>query len=204
MATTMSGAPDLPHYLRRKAGDQNATRSSYPELQRSNSILHDRIVRMHRDKLCQGCARFDWVRTHLYTRDVRSKSKKEKDKGTNRKVRNDLKRPLTVNLASGRVCDLSRLEDSVIWSEYEVLPEAPKEAGWSARNPRFKWQVQRDKSSKCMLCTLLWDAAREAPGLARLPRQSEPTYLDIELSGGPVFEQGGQHQCIEVGSHERS
>lgn len=147
---------------------------------------------MHRDKLCQGCARFDWATTHLYTRDVRTKSKKRQDAESSRTVKNDVKRPLTVDLFSGSVCDLKRLEDSVVWSEYEVLPDAPEEAAWLARHPRFKWRIHRGARG-CMLCVSLLDAAGEAPGLAGLAGDSDPTYLDVELSGGPVIEEGGKH-----------
>jgi hypothetical protein len=41
------------------------------EIEIANKILHGRVIRMHRDRLCTGCARFDWLRTIYYTRETR-------------------------------------------------------------------------------------------------------------------------------------
>jgi hypothetical protein len=98
MSGNTSKSADIPRYLRYKADVQKEkgslgvlgkpekkwwlTRSYFrlsicterdyreAELCRANRILHDRVVRMRRGRLCTGCASFDWERTLFYTSNI--------------------------------------------------------------------------------------------------------------------------------------
>jgi hypothetical protein len=52
-------------YLRYKGTEKNAVEYWDKDLERANNILHNEVLRMHRDKLCTGRARFDWQRTRF-------------------------------------------------------------------------------------------------------------------------------------------
>jgi hypothetical protein len=196
MALTASYNTSIPRYLRHKAEDTSANDRWDLELDRANKILHDRIVRFHRNELCKGCARFDWLRTHFYTREVRFKKKRDEQWG--RFVGNQGPRPLPFGV-SGPIRDFENAQDDVAWSHFEVIAGAPQEAVWLAKNPRFHWRLQTDQILRCRLCKSLWNAAGTVPGLVKLrDKGKSPAYLDIELGGGPIFEDGGKYQCIEV------
>jgi hypothetical protein len=196
MALKASANARIPRYLRYKAGDTSADDRWDEEIERANEILHNRIIRFHRDELCKGCARFDWLRTHFYTREVRFHNKEDELWG--QKVKNDVEIPLAF-YPWGSDRDLEKFREDVSWNSFKIIAGARQEAVWLAKNPRFRWRLQTDQVLRCKLCKSLWSAAGAIPGLARLRGQDkEPSYLDIKISGGPVFEHGGSHHCIEV------
>jgi hypothetical protein len=59
MPVSTSGAEVIPQYLRHRAKED--VRRGVPDgerLGKLNRVLHSRILRMHQDKLCSGCALF--------------------------------------------------------------------------------------------------------------------------------------------------
>jgi hypothetical protein len=186
---------NIPRYLRYKDEDGGLDNGWNYELERANHILHTRILRMHRDKLCKGCARFDWLRTHFYTRDVHWIN--EGVKWAGQKIQNGDQRLSGFDL---RYRDLENVQDDVIWPRFEVVAGAHREAKWLAKNPRFRWQLLKDQVHQCRLCNVLWDKAEAAGEVATLHDGNDPAFLNIWLMGGPMFEDGEEHQCIDVSS----
>lgn len=186
---------DIPRYLRYKDRGESSDDSWDYELERANRILHTRIIRMHRDKLCEACARFDWLGTHFYTRDVHWID--ERVKWAGQKILNGDQRLPGFDL---RYRDLENVQDDVIWPRFEVVAGACREAKWLAKDPRFRWQLRKDQGHQCQLCNVLWDKAEAAEQVATLHDSNDPAFLNIWLMGGPVFEDGGEHQCIDVSS----
>jgi hypothetical protein len=200
----------IPRYLRYKTEHERGKDCWDDDIERANKILHNRIIRIHQDKLCEGCARFDWWRTHFYTREVRLID--QKDTFADQKVGNDTERP--VRSIHGNSRNLENIEDEVVWSQFEVVPGARQEALWLAKHPRFRWRLGTGDLLHCMLCKSLYDEAEAATGLMTLRTEAEAaaelvdlrrkhnsTYVEILLRGGPVFEDEGKHQCIEVSSY---
>jgi hypothetical protein len=161
------------------------------EIERANQILHNRIVRMYRDKLCKGCARFDCLRTHFYTRHVHWTD--EKVKWAGQKIHSEYRRDSSFDLLYR---DLENVLDGVIWPHFEVVIGARREAKWLAKDSRLRWQLRKDQVHQCQLCNVLWDKAE----VATLHDSSDPAFPDILLMGGPVFEDRGKHQCVVVSS----
>jgi hypothetical protein len=96
--------------------------------------------------------------------------------------------------------DLKNVRDDVIWRQFEVVAGAPREAKRLAKNPRFRWQLRKDQVHQCQLCNVLWDKAEAAGEVSTSNDSSNLEFLNILLMGGPVFEDGGNHQCIHVSS----
>ncbi|OAG18895.1 HET-domain-containing protein [Alternaria alternata] len=188
---------DIPRYLRYEDGGGDLDNGWDYELERANQILHNQIIRMHRDKLCKGCARFDWLRTHFYTRDVRCMD--EEDKRAGQKIDNGYQRLSEFDF---RHRDFENVYDDVIWPLFEVVAGARRETKWSAKNFRFRWRLRKDQIHQCQLCNILCDKAEAAWDVSTFDYpnnsayNSDTAFLDILLKGGPVFEDGVKHQCI--------
>lgn len=191
---------DIPRYLRYKDGDEGLDDDWDYELERANQILHTRIVRMHRDKLCKDCARFDWSRTHFYTREVHWIYEEGRNAGQildDRYQMDDGYQPVSSFDLDYR--DLENVRDDVVWSQFEVVAEAHREAKWLAKDPRFRWQLRRDQIHQCQLCKVLWNKAERAGEvLPELDDSNNSAFLNILLKGGPAFKDGGKHRCIVV------
>ena len=196
---------NIPRYLRYKNEDGGSDDGWNYELERANHILHTRILRMHCDKLCVGCARFDWLRTQFYTRDVHWIDEEHKRAG--QKIDNGYQQSFNSHLLEPELSrhhlpyrELENVRDDVVWPRFEVVAGARREAKWLAKDPRFCWQLRKDQVHQCRLCNVLWNRAEAAGEVATLHHSRDTEVLNIRLTGGPVFEDGGEHQCIVVSS----
>jgi hypothetical protein len=164
----------MTRFLHYKADVKDAKEYWDEELERANMILHGRVCRMHRDKLCTGCARFDLLRTHFYTREAR------------RQGNQDL-RP-----------------DDVQWSSFEIVPGVEEEVKWLAEHPRFKWNLNGSQPVDCTLCKTLFGVGKKLDQFSEQSSPLEyqgALELTIELWTGRFFEEGGSHQCQIVSYH---
>jgi hypothetical protein len=186
---------DIPRYLRRKSGGENVDDGWDSELEKANKILHVRIARMHRDKLCEECACFDWLRTHFYTRQVYWTN--EADEAAGQKIKTEHQRnPYFADY----IRQLVNVQDDVEWSQFEIVAGARPEAKWLARDPRFHWQLRYHQSQQCKLCKSLWNKVETMPRMSKIRDRRNATLLNVVLMGGPVFEDGENHQCVDVSS----
>jgi hypothetical protein len=188
MALTTPKDPAIPRYLRYKAEEKSSDDYWDEELERANSILHTRVLRVKRDKLCTGCARFDFLRTHFYTRECTPRDKRQAAEC--QKVKNDSKRPLV----RPYLRQLYGMKDDVDWHSFATIPGIEEGIRLLAQHPEFKWRIGIDNELECTLCSMLSDAGERA--------EARP-WREIELGAGVLFEEGGIHRCREVGRHHR-
>jgi hypothetical protein len=193
MALTTPKDPAIPRYLRYKAEEKSSDDYWDEELERANSILHTRVLRVKRDKLCTGCARFDFLRTHFYTRECTPRDKRQA--AGCQKVKNDAERPLIDQYER----KLLGMRDDVDWHGFETIQEIEERVTLLAQHPEFEWRLRIDDELACTLCNMLLYTGKAA----HLPLSLSPSKcLEIRLSAGILFE-GGQHECREVRRHQR-
>jgi hypothetical protein len=186
-ASTQDAA--IPRYLRYKDEDKSADDYWDEELERANSILHNRVVRMHRDKLCTRCARFDFLRTQFYSRECIYQNKDQKDDCP--KVKNDARRPVLIGSPY-----LDGIKDNVPWNSFEIITGFPDKVEQLAQHPEFDWELHSRQRLECMLCEMV-----VATSLAKKRWYTQTTDredLRIRLRAGELYEEGGQHRCNEV------
>jgi hypothetical protein len=193
-ASTQDAA--IPRYLRYKAEDKSADDYWDKELERANSILHNRVVRMKRDKLCTRCARFDFLRTHFYTRECTYETKDQED-GC-QKVRNDAIRPVMLRSPS-----FNGIRDNVPWDSFQTISGMREEVKLLAQHPEFLWQLDAGQHIECTLCEKVVDTAiarrlRDRPLVT--PGRED---LTIQLRPGMLYEEGERHRCNEVSGYQR-
>jgi hypothetical protein len=191
-ASTQDAA--IPQYLRYKAEDKSADDYWDEELERANIILHNRVVRMKRDKLCTRCARFEFLRTHFYTRECMYQTKYQKD-GC-QKVENDATRP--VMLKNPR---FDGIKDNVPWDSFQTISGIGEKVELLAQHPEFSWKLDSRQIMECTLCEIIAGTAvacgsRERPLVT--PRRED---LTIQLRAGMLYEEGGLHRCDEVSGY---
>jgi len=185
MAETTPEEADIPRYLRYRAEERHADWDDH--LERANRILHERVQRMHRDKLCTGCAKFDWKRAQFYARDVENEDQ-----------------------YYYRYTTIRGVEDNVSWQELEVFLVESEELKLLADHPRFEWQL-RKTDHQCALCdTLATLFYREKSSLTAIRFLREIMYLkdsddsheyapiDVELKLASSHEPICRHQCSGV------
>ncbi|KAH4181967.1 hypothetical protein HBI39_224980 [Parastagonospora nodorum] len=165
----------IPRYLRYKAGENSADDYWDEELERANSILHNRVVRMQRDKLCTGCARFDFLRTHFYSRECIYRNKKQEIDC--QKVKNDAIRPVLTTRSY-----LDGIRDNKV----KML----------AQHPDFHWKLHARQMLKCILCEII--VATSLIEKRWYPLTTEQEDLEIRLQARTLYEEGEQHRCNEV------
>lgn len=148
MAESTHNATSIPQYLRYKVdvAEIDETERSEAKLEKANRIVHERLLRMRRDKLCADCSRFDFKRTRMYSRDVSCcyacRSQKiwkdyedsEEDTWGKENVR-------------------FHVQDTVPWHIYETAPGASEEVQLLASHPRLAWWVGVNRSSTCTFCS---------------------------------------------------
>jgi hypothetical protein len=189
MAASTPKDAAIPRYLRYKSEEKKSDDYWDEELERANSILHNRVVRMQRDKLCTGCARFDFLRTHFYTRECIPRDKAQAAEC--QKVKNDAKRP--VNALPAR--NLLGMRDNVNWYCLETFQGVEEGVRLLAQHPEFMWKLGVDDELVCTICSMLFDAGKAMLIQPLLPHS---WYLVVGLRSGAFFEEGGQHKCREV------
>jgi hypothetical protein len=195
MAASMPNDLDIPRYLRYKAEDKNADDYWDEELERANSILHNRVKRMERDKLCVGCARFDWLRTHFYTREAKRSGGRDLNK-EDLKIRNDFKANLADQKKTRlRTVALHGIEDNVQWKAFQIIPGMENSATRLAEHPRFEWIVQESETLACTLCSAIFAQASTRKHQSSGLRSD----LTVTLKRGCFLEKGGDHRCYPVG-----
>jgi hypothetical protein len=184
---------DIPRYIRYKAEDKNAADYWDEELERANSILHNRVIRMERDKLCVGCARFDWLRTHFYTREAKRSGGRDLEKD-DLKIGNDFQGDQE-KMKLWTVA-LHGIEDDVHWLAFETIPGVKDVAEQLAEHPRFQWTLQESQACECTLCSAIFSNA------STMTRQSWPARLQrklrVKLRRGRFLEEGENHHCYSV------
>jgi hypothetical protein len=191
----------MTRFLHYKADVKDAKEYWDEELERANMILHGRVCRMHRDKLCTGCARFDLLRTHFYTREARRQGNQDL-RPEDRKMKKDFNGSWHDMTTHARFLD--GIEDNVQWSSFEIVPGVEEEVKWLAEHPRFKWNLNGSQPVDCTLCKTLFGVGKK---LDQFSEQSSPLEyqgaleLTIELWTGRFFEEGGSHQCQIVSYH---
>jgi hypothetical protein len=189
MALTTPKDPAIPRYLRYKAEEKNSDDYWDEELERANSILHTRVLRVKKDKLCTGCARFDFLRTHFYTRECTPRDKRQAAEC--QKVKKNARR----YYGYLPIRNLLGMRDDVDWHGFEAIQGNEEGVKLLAQHPKFEWTLEMDDGLLCTLCSMLLCA-----GTAMLsqPLLSPSRYLVVGLSSGTFFEEGGQHKCREV------
>jgi hypothetical protein len=192
MAASTSDAA-IPRYLRYKAEEKSTDDYWDEELERANRILHNRVVRMHRDKLCTGCARFDFLRTHFYTRECIYRDKKQEDECA--KVKNDAKRP--VMTSSPR---FDGIRDNVPWHSFETISGIRENIKLLAQHPEFSWKLDPRQKLECTLCKIFVDAVVQRGLQPETPGRED---LACQLRAGTLYEKGGLHRCNEVSGYWR-
>ncbi|KAF2820114.1 hypothetical protein CC86DRAFT_125621 [Ophiobolus disseminans] len=190
MTTPTSTDASIPRYLRYKAEDKQADDYWDEELERANTILHGRVLLMHRDKLCSGCARFDWIRTQLYTREAILYDRELS--AEHQKVKNSAERPLPWSETQRH---FHGVEDNVSWHSYKFTQEADDRIKLLADHPRFEWEIA-DNDLSCILC----EALRSTLATILSDNNSSRSFGRgvLELAAGHLFEEGGEHRCSEV------
>jgi hypothetical protein len=190
IAASMPKDIGVPRYLRYKAEDKNADDYWDEELERANSILHNRVIRMERDKLCVDCARFDWLRTHFYTREAKRSGGRDLEKD-DLKIGDEFQgRRFWIRL---NTVALHGIEDDVQWLAFEIVLGVKDVAKQLAEHPRFVWTIQ---ISECSLCSAIYSYA------STMIQQSWPAGLQRELKvtlrRGCFLEEGRDHRCCSV------
>jgi hypothetical protein len=184
----------IPRYLRYKAEDKSVDDYWDEELERANTILHNRVVRMKRDKLCTRCARFEFLRTHFYTRECTYQTKDQKD-GC-QKVKNDAIRP--VMLESPR---FDGIKDNVPWHSFQTISGIREKVKLLAQHPEFSWKLDSRQIIKCTLCEIIVGTAVACGLRERPPVTPGREDLTIKLRAGMLYEEGGLHRCDEVSGY---
>jgi hypothetical protein len=208
--TTVDSAPattDMPRYLRYKAEEKSADDYWDEELERANSILHNRIVRKDRDKLCVDCARFDWLRTHFYTRNCKRQGQHLSHQDLTVKVEDEF---LNGPVESGgrpimlqKTRHLGGIEDDVPWSDFEFVSDDAQEAKDLARRPRFVWSLVPGRETSCSLGDMLLDTFLPLLGSAQPLKPPHSSEFSVRLYRNIFFEQQTGHYCWQVSlSHE--
>jgi hypothetical protein len=186
----------IPRYLRYKAEEKSGDDYWDEELERANRILHDRVVRMQRDKLCTRCARFDFLRTHFYTRECIYKDK-DQEAGC-RKVKNNAKRPVML-----RSPWFDGIRDNMPWHSFQTISGIQQKIKLLAQHPEFLWKLDSRQKVECTLCEKVVDTA-VAGGLREKPPVTPGREdLTIQLRPGMLYEEGGLHRCNEVSGYWR-
>jgi hypothetical protein len=188
MAALMQDAA-IPRYLRYKAEDRGADDYWDEELERANRILHNRVVRMQRDKLCTGCARFDFLRTHFYSRECIYRNEEHEENC--QKVKNDATRPVMDGSPT-----LDGIRDNVPWHSFETISGIPEKVKLLAQHPEFDWELRSRQELQCSLCEIV--VATSLMEKQWYPLTTEREDLNIQLRAGTLYEEGGQHRCNEV------
>jgi hypothetical protein len=181
-----------PRYLRYKAEEKNADYYWDKELERANSILHNRVVRMQRDTLCTGCARFDFLRTHFYTRECTPSDETKANEF--RKVDKNADRPLGHQYQRY----LTDVQDDVQWHSFETIQGIEEEVKLLAQHPEFKWKFENEQELVCILCKMLLQTAKATHEAQKLSWTTHAKDVVVNLMAGPLFEEGGRHECHEV------
>lgn len=184
----------LPRLLRYKAEEGKTEGYWDATLEEANSILHERIRRKEEDNLCSGCARFDWLRTGLYTQNVETCDEAsivgpDPDES-------DISEPMSShNLSEMRrqLRSLSGIKDRVPWNKFETFGREKEEACLLADHPRFKWDLLESSRLQCSLCTSL-TALFEAEIRSLFDRD----LLFVDLYAGPFLPHSENHRCVEV------
>jgi len=194
---------DIPRYLRYKAEAKQAEGYWDEKLERANSILHERVIRMHRDKLCTGCARFDWLRTHFYmletiwyqifvhARDNLVPHLWEQERKP--VCSSDYDRVRLRKVFQNLSCS----EDDVAWQLFTTLNEVQKDVEPLADHPRFEWAIDPRVKLSCHLCNALREASikSRSPPLSAAPL---PSQFTVTLSAGPTYQPEENHSCFDV------
>jgi hypothetical protein len=190
MATPSSMDANIPQYLEYRSAPDLQTKGSPEEtaarevqLEKANAILHARVLRKDRDKLCTGCARFDWVGTHFYTRHVTTINHEEPREEP--------------SLYEAR--ELSKVGDDIPWQMFKLLAGMIQDIELLAKHPRFVWFFDTEQQHGCTFCDTLSRLYRSNPFYFRDNGQVvKKRLVHIRMMVGPVFEQRQGHACRNV------
>jgi hypothetical protein len=193
MSSSLINPDSVPRYIRYKAKNKRGSNYWDAELERVNTIVHERVQRMQRDKLCTGCARFDLIRTQFYSREAVRKD------GTSPLRWNvftlDQQRWVNIEDLVYVQNDLASLQDNVTWPDFEPACEDSRDALELMKHPRFSWAIDTSQDQPCILCRSLMSL-----GKASHPMPRTIKHLDIKCAAGPLLENGKGHGCLTVSS----
>jgi hypothetical protein len=192
MAASTPKDAAIPRYLRYKAEEKHSDDYWDAELERANSILHTRVLRVRRDKLCTGCARFDILRTHFYTRGCIPQD--EQQAAQCRTVKNFGTR----FLRDQYIRDLSGMRDDVDWHGFETIQGIEEGVMLLAQHSEFQWRLEIEDGLACTLCSMLFYTGKAEYRLRSWLLPSKDLHLEISLRAGALFDEGGKHTCREV------
>jgi hypothetical protein len=184
----------LSRLLRYKAEEGKPEGYWGADLEKANNILHDRIWRKERDKLCSGCARFDWLRTGFYTRDVIDCNGNPIDESLFFRSE-DIQSGSTKDgmPLSFRPRSLQGLKDDVPWNQFAAVDEGKEEHRLLADHPRFNWELEGGASPECTLCMNI-----VKPFERGLDLGETPVRLTVELLMAPFLAKSLSHKCLDV------
>ncbi|KAH7067102.1 heterokaryon incompatibility protein-domain-containing protein [Paraphoma chrysanthemicola] len=189
MSSSSTASDPIPRYIRYKAEDKRGDEYWDDELERVNKIVHDRVQRMKRDKLCSGCARFDWIRTQFYSREAAWGGGKLPLRNNVMSLRVQ-KFPGSTNAHNylGVPESLVGFKDNVSWLGYEAALPETLHISELMNHPRFEWDIDHSQQQSCTLCQSLCRTATAIEPLAT-------HRTSVRCLAGPLMEGGKDHDC---------
>jgi len=183
MADPTENNADIPRYLRYKADDKNSDDYWDEEIERANYILHERVLRMTRDKLCVNCARFDWVRTQSYNRFF---------KDTFSEIALTLPGYCTRPLTPG-------IMEWFYWNKFKLLPGVGRKSEQLNESQHYDWKLGLGREQSCTFCSILTKLHEETFSVSDFRSGwDDARQLTVAKWTEPMVEHSEGHRCRNV------